>query len=333
MLNKKYTATIKNGGNIPPIPDKRVRYVPIGCGKCIECRKQKAREWNVRLSEDIREHKNGKFITLTFSDEKLKDLTENVQEEHARVTEGEMLEGYDLDNAICIYAVRHWLERYRKEYGTSVRHWLITEIGHKGTKNIHMHGIVWPTESLKDTLKHWQYGYVWDGQKKNDKIINYVSERTINYIVKYMHKVDKVNQTYNPRVLCSKGIGAGYMKRTDWKNNQYKGTSTNEAYRNRQGIKRALPIYYRNKIYTETQKEQLWIHKLDKEERWVCGEKVSIRDGQKEYETLVEYYQKRSIELGYTPLPTWERHVYEKQRRRIEQETRIQKAIMKQKPE
>ena len=29
---------------IPPIKDERVKYVPIGCQECIECRKQKARQ-------------------------------------------------------------------------------------------------------------------------------------------------------------------------------------------------------------------------------------------------------------------------------------------------
>ena len=52
IQNKKYIAN-KNGGVIPPVSDNRVRFVPIGCGKCIECRKQKKREWQVRMLEDI----------------------------------------------------------------------------------------------------------------------------------------------------------------------------------------------------------------------------------------------------------------------------------------
>ena len=51
-----------------------------------------------------------------------------------------------------------------------------------------------------------------------------------------------------------------------------------ETYITSQGFKMTLPTYYRNKIYTEEEKEKLWIEKLNKEERWVCGEKVSIKD-------------------------------------------------------
>lgn len=59
--NPKYRSTKKNGGVIPIVRDVRVTKVPIGCGECQECRKQKARGWQQRLLEDIKEHKNGKF--------------------------------------------------------------------------------------------------------------------------------------------------------------------------------------------------------------------------------------------------------------------------------
>ena len=41
IINKKYTITKKNGGIIPEMKDERVKYVPVGCGKCIECLKKK----------------------------------------------------------------------------------------------------------------------------------------------------------------------------------------------------------------------------------------------------------------------------------------------------
>ena len=72
--NPKYRQNKKNGGVIPAIRDERVKLVPVGCGNCIECRKQKARDWQIRLLEDLKKHKNGKFITLTFSNESIKHL-------------------------------------------------------------------------------------------------------------------------------------------------------------------------------------------------------------------------------------------------------------------
>ncbi len=49
IKNRKYVANKKNKGVIPPILDKRVLMVPDGCGKCMECRRQIARYWLVRL--------------------------------------------------------------------------------------------------------------------------------------------------------------------------------------------------------------------------------------------------------------------------------------------
>ena len=74
IQNKKYIANKKNGGIIPAVSDKRVLAVPIGCGKCMECLKQKGREWQVRIMEEIKSNKNGIFITLTFSNESIKNL-------------------------------------------------------------------------------------------------------------------------------------------------------------------------------------------------------------------------------------------------------------------
>ena len=78
IKNRKYVANKKNGGIPPPVPDERVKWVAVGCQQCIECRGQKAREWQVRLEEDIKHNKNGKFITFTFSNEAILHLKETI---------------------------------------------------------------------------------------------------------------------------------------------------------------------------------------------------------------------------------------------------------------
>ena len=147
--NPKYKANKKNGGIIPPVVDERVKLVPIKCGKCMECRKQIAREWQVRLLEEVKENKNGIFVTLTFSNESIVELIEKTKKVKDKTT-GKYyelsineLEGYEKDNAICAKAVRLFLERWRKKYKKSIRHWLVSEIGHNGTENVHLHGIIW----------------------------------------------------------------------------------------------------------------------------------------------------------------------------------------------
>ena len=188
---------------MPPLIDERTLYVPVGCQNCIECDKQKRTHWRTRLLEEVKHNtQKGYFITLTFSDENYKELhnkvTNELNDKLKETTDNKEIEklntkktGYNLDNAIAARATRLFLERWRKKYKKSLRHWLITEIGHNGTENIHMHGIIWTdSEKIKTLAEIWNYGYIWDGNKRNEKKENYVNAKTVNYITKYITKKD-----------------------------------------------------------------------------------------------------------------------------------------------
>lgn len=314
--NRKYTANKKNGGIIPEIKDTRVLMVPVGCGKCMECRKQKARAWSIRLQEEIRTHERNykQFVTLTFSNESIKELAGEIKG----------LKGYELDNEIATLGTRRFLERWRKNYKISIKHWLVTELGHNGTENVHLHGILFLNQykhweglkqmylkqQINDIEKIWKYGWVYIG--------DYVNEQTINYIGKYVTKVDLQHKEYNAKILTSPGIGNNYTNRLDAKLNKYKEKETKETYTTRQGTKINLPIYYRNKIYTESEKEQLWLDKLDKQERWVDGKRVSIKNGEEQYYKMLEIAQIKNKRLGYGDnTVNWERINYENERRQL----------------
>ena len=160
-----------------------------------------------------------------------------------------------------------------------MKHWLVTELGGKYTERIHIHGIIFTDEDEKTIQKYWKYGNIKVGNGKE----HYVSDKTINYIVKYVNKIDPKHKEYESKILCSPGIGKGYTKRSDINKNKFKGKETNETYTLRDGRKIALPTYYRNKIYTEDEKEKLWLIKLDKEERWICGERIDISSNLDDY--------------------------------------------------
>lgn len=312
IKNPKYRVTKKNKGNVPTPTDRRVLYVPVGCGVCMECTKQKANNWRLRITEDIKKYTNGKFITLTFSNESYTELAREIK-----------AEGYLLDNEIATLAVRRFLERWRKKYKKSLRHWLITELGGNGTENIHLHGIVF-TNDLDEVEKIWKYGWIWKGKKQGNKIINYVSARTANYITKYVTKIDQKHKNYKAKILCSPGIGQNYEKTMDWHLNKYKGDETKTTYTTAQGVKMAMPIYWRNKRYTEEEREKLWIQMLDKNERWVVGEKIAADDDDG-YNKLVKYYREINNRLGYGSPKDKDEIEYETQRRKLLQEKRLKR--------
>lgn len=304
IKNPKYKPNKKNGGNVPVCDDDRKLYVPVGCGVCIECCKKKAREWQVRLNEELKENKNAHFITLTFSEEELSKLCTEMQIEES--------------NAVATKAVRRWLERYRKKNKKSFKHWLITELGHVGTERIHLHGIVWG--DIEEIKKYWNYGNVGVGQ--------YCNERTISYIIKYVTKIDNDHKGYKPIILSSAGIGRCYIEKAYSLKNSYKKNNTNENYRLPNGQKIALPIYYRNYIYSEVERENLWIEKLDKMERWVLGQKIDISQGLELFEEIQINAQKLNEKLGYgNNSKEWQKKAYNVTNRKLNKLNKTKKYL------
>lgn len=314
IKNRKYISNKKNKGIIPTVKDNRTLLVPVGCNKCMECKKQKARQWSVRLQEEIRTNKTGQYVTLTLNTKSLIELSKEI----------EGLDGYERENEIITLATRRFLERWRKKYKISIKHWLVTELGGGRTEHIHLHGIIWinkykhnnaiktqyEKQQIEDITKIWKYGYVYIG--------DYVNETTVNYCVKYVTKTDIKHKEYNAKILTSAGIGSNYINRQDAERNKYKPKETKETYTTREGIKLNLPIYYRNKLYTEEQRENLWLEKLDKQERWVNGQKISIKDGEELYYKALQVARQKNNRLGYgDDKKNWSRIKYENDRRNI----------------
>lgn len=315
--NRKYKPTKKNGYNPPPPPsDPRVLYVPVGCGQCIECRTKKSNQWRIRLIEEVRTDNTGHFVTLTFDENKLEEIKKNINKSNYY--------SYEIDNEIASYAVRHFLELWRKHNKKSVKHWLITELGSTKTERIHLHGIIF-TDKKEQIKKIWKYGYVYLGK--------WVNEQTINYISKYVTKLDKHHKEYVSKIFSSKGIGSNYLNRPSSHTNDFKDTETNETYKTRSGLKLGLPIYYRNKLWTEDERERLWTNRLDKEERWVLGAKIDLKhpESEKHYKNAVEEARKLNHAWGYgNDKKDPERKKYEEKRKKIKQLTYIRAQEQKQ---
>lgn len=308
IKNRKFEANKKNGGNIPAIFDKRTMYVPIACGKCMECMKRKANDWRVRLNEEIRTNNKCKFVTLTLSNESYKELNKEINDD---------IIGYDRDNEIITLATRRFLERWRFKHKKSVKHWLVSELGGNGTENIHLHGFIW-SEDIEEIKNTWKYGYTFCG--------TWVNEQTINYCIKYVLKIDEKHKMFKPKILTSKGIGANYIKRLDATNNKYNGKNTREYYTTRTGSKLALPIYYRNKLYTEEEREKLWINKLDENKRFVDGTEIDLNKNEQEYNRALKQAQLKNKRLGYGDnKKNWELKEYEEKRRELKQLQRLHK--------
>lgn len=295
ILNPKYLPNKKNDYNPPVCTDERLRYVPTACGVCIECRKEKKRNWCIRLNEEMKNATvPATFVTFTFSDDWIKRISEQLAIKKNP--------SYEELNQICYYALRHYMELYRKYNNEKYpRYWFITELG-EDFERIHMHGILWGDSSL---LKLWRYGYWYKG--------DYVNEKTINYITKYMLKIPEKNPEFIGKVMASKGIGKGYWKSYNARRNRYVPGRTNENYKLPNGTEIPLPQYYRNYIYTDREKEKLWIEKQERGYRYIGGEKVMM-DDEETWANLTKYYQNISETVWNINPIKWEA---EKQKKRL----------------
>lgn len=297
IRNPKYLPNKKNGGVAPICTDKRLLYVPVGCGECIECRRQKANAWRVRVAEELRRRKQAKFVTLTFSEEKLNEMKEWTQCED--------------ENKIATAAMRLFLERWRKKFKHSLRHWCVTEKGQEGTERIHLHGIFFRNENT--TEEEWEY--ISDNEKLQSiwqygiTDVGYMcNQQTVNYLVKYILKPDPKHEDFKTKILASAGIGQGWTERIDTMACIYKPNGqTKQLYTLPNGHRIRLPMYYRNKIYTDDEREKLWLEAIESGDRYTNGIKVHIYND-RDYWTFIKILkdqQEKSERLGYKR-PKWE---------------------------
>ena len=296
--NPKFRKNKKNKGIVPICTDERLLIVPFKCGKCHECRKQKAREWRVRLSEELRTN-FAYFLTLTFDNKHLKELG---------LKTGLQWEGNE--NTIVTKALRLFLERVRKETKKSLRHWFATELGEEKGR-IHLHGIVFGQKSAALVRKHWNYGNIFIG--------SYVNERSISYITKYMTKVDTKHPLYTQIVLASKGIGAEYVNRqkNGWQKKNYRSICV-PKYKFRNGTEIAMPKYYKDKLFSDKEREIMWINNLERGKEYIGGEEVDAQDLET-IDNLRTYYQSRGIRYFNDNPGEWDKA---KQIRREEKQKR-----------
>ncbi|QCS36435.1 replication initiator protein [Capybara microvirus Cap3_SP_379] len=243
IRNPRYAAGNKNGYSQEDCKDKRKLYIQIDCGNCEECKRKKGKWWTIRIMEELKINK-GTFVTLTFSANSLIELTKG--------------EKVKLANETATKAVRRFLERYRKKHGHSVKHILITELGdeeNEHTGRLHLHGILFDTITKEELNELWKYGFVDTG--------NYCNERTANYITKYILKLDKNHPNYKQKIFVSAGLGKNYTEQAQ--------RQKNKSYRFTNGCQFPLPTYYKNKVFSEEEREQMWTEQLDKNEHYVSG--------------------------------------------------------------
>lgn len=309
--NPKYRPNKKNGGHVPPLSDERMKIVPFNCGKCFECRKRKRNDWRIRLTEEL-ENEFGYFVTLTFSNDEFLKLEKQIG-----------LDVFTNENTIATKAVRWFLERCRKETGKSIKHWFVTELGDDKDR-LHLHGIIFGQKAMETVKRNWKYGGIYVGQFCNCK--------SINYITKYMLKVDLKHPTYTQIVLASKGLGETerVKKLIQWQKRHIKEIRQ-LTYTYKNGQKCALPKYYKDKYFTDDEKAIVWMNNLNNGKLWVGKVEMDADD-------IIDIEKMRQVWQGYYKSvdkqepSNWDvqkaMRRYEKQRRKVAEARKKERNVL-----
>lgn len=232
-------------------------FLVVPCGQCPECRSQRIDSWKFRLMEEEKQHFNCSFVTLTYSNEKI------------RRTENGFLTLVKKD-------YQDFMKRLRKNTGRkTIKYYAVGEYGSK-TMRPHYHAIMY--DATKDEIvKAWTLGDVHIGQ---------VTEDSIAYTAKYMQKAGKIPMfASDDRVpefsLMSKHLGKSYLTPQVVK---YHRQGIHYITK-KGGYKQSLPRYYREKIFTEEERAE---HAKETQKRHEQTYKNHVKNigNQEEYEKV-----------------------------------------------
>lgn len=224
--------------------------ISVPCGLCHSCERDRMRSYMIRLLYELHEHPDSLFITLTFNDISLNEFREAPNK-----------------------AVRLFLDRCRKSFGKSIRHWIVPEYGSLRGR-IHYHGILFGVSNFDFAhrlSKLWSYGFIYVG---------YANDKTARYITKYITKsLSRPYSRDNPRIISSKGIGLSYLSEENVLFHR-SASGVLRPYISFSGLKVPLPRYYYNKIFDSEDKLQLLLDRfLNPPTVWHLGSEVFYSEG------------------------------------------------------
>lgn len=284
IINPATIPSLKKGKERPggSRRDTRHNTIRIPCGICEECVRKKRNEWKIRITEELKHTElNAYMVTLTVSEQALKEI----ETEIPGITKNA--------EKTAKILVKRFRERWRKEFGKSIKHFLVSELGHNNTERLHMHGVLITDKNLREghindnkqnritrskgrktgimsttclLAKKWKYGQIHIGE--------YCNESTVGYIVKYITKTDTKHEGFKPKILTSPGMGAKYTENNKEKH-KFNWETTDTKYTTNTGVKVELPMYYKRKIWNSNERENLWSMALDRNTIWINGHEIN----------------------------------------------------------
>jgi len=218
------------------LPSKAaIEKIPVPCGKCPACKARRVNSWVFRLLEEEKISSSAHFVTLTY-DTRFVPISDN----------GFMtLKKSDFQD---------YMKRLRKLCpGVTLKYYAAGEYGSKNNRP-HYHAVIFNVPDSALFFDAWSLNGVPIGSVH----VGSVSSDSVAYTLKY---IDKANfRTMHGRddrlpefSLMSKGLGKSYIQPSTV---AFHKADISRMYLTKlSGHKVPMPRYYRNKIFSDTEKD------------------------------------------------------------------------------
>lgn len=238
----------------PVVLGKNEDQIVVGCGKCIACKKQKAREWSIRMIHELETCKgNGVFLTLTYNDWNMPD-----------------------NGMLCKEDLQKFIKRFRKSLkGRKIKYFACGEYGGK-TFRPHYHLIlfnVWYDDFQLIGKSGKRFVYRHPSWKKGLIDLASVEYGSMYYVAGYVQKklenegtVTEENREFQ---LQSQGIGKDWLFK-----NLCQVLADKEIRVDKYNA--SIPRYYMKKI-DEILTEQGRFEELEEFREWIAAESYERR--------------------------------------------------------
>lgn len=233
IVNPHYKKVARdNDEDVELYNDRPDYYIDVDCGVCINCVKKRGNTWRLRLLDEWRymssdAQANSFFVTLTVAPRYYREALTNPRS-----------------------LIKKFLDRIRKEYGSTPRHWITTEFGEEKGR-LHYHGLFFDVNfDIFQLEDYWKYGFT---------DVKYLTTGRVAYITKYITKFlddDVILPQFKQRVFTSPGMGKAYVQdpyNLDW-HNPAPGEYL-PIYLTDNNYIVGLPKYYRSKLFTDVDRD------------------------------------------------------------------------------
>lgn len=181
----------------------RAIWLKVPCGKCLECKQQRSKEWAFRLEQEMKDWQHCAFITLTYDDDNLPVYNSKL----GFVVRGRHNKGmstlYKRDLTLFLKRLRY------KEYGIfKFKYFAIGEYGFNGTCRPHYHILLFyngprPEKLYTTIAKVWDSGRISCTSATFGRL-SYCSKYCSNGAVGCRHRFQ------TPYMVCSNRAPIGY---------------------------------------------------------------------------------------------------------------------------